>query len=183
MLEIGKTFTYQKYSAKRLPFWFIGYDHNKDMRVDAFLQEVEEDGPALRQKFDADFTKEWNQRGSARGEVWHMIVEGQFTAEEGGGNAVALFQVQEEMEKVRDECYSPLAAINGKWSRKGGYCYGLEDAKKYLQMARDEEGDFFHWPETIPVFWEQGTFEGEEDEGWYETDLREIAPKLALILR
>ena len=79
-----------------------------------------------------------------------MILEG---TKNDGGSKVALYQDYEVFKNARDEAFDGTA---GNWSQKACSFDDLAAAKNYIQMARDEEGVHWDWPQEIPVFWKNG---------------------------
>ena len=63
-----------------------------------------------------------------------------------------MYQDEEEFKKARDEDYYS----KGGWSYKSCWFEDLDAAKKYIQMARDEEGEHWKWPQCIAVHWKSG---------------------------
>ena len=68
----------------------------------------------------------------------------------------ALYQDQQVYRRHRDEKFTVPAGASRGWSYKGGWFHDLASAKNYIQMSRDEEGNHFGWPQTIPVYWKKG---------------------------
>ena len=134
---------------------YEGYDHKVDIKNDDFLNSMTREE---QQKFDEAMMKMWTQRHATpkhKGDQWYMILEGQM------GRKVALYQDHEEFVKVRDEHYkAPGSELlpEGKkgWSWKACHFEDLAAAKNYIQMAREEEGRHWQWPDIIPVYWKKG---------------------------
>ena len=174
MMSMAESFTQQKYIAKHAPTYLRGYDHKLDMKNDAFLHKCEEEG--LMKKLDVLVNEGRSARVYKPSMAWYMVMEGSFTEEEGGGSCVSLAQEEIVHTTIREETFKThydtkkQEWVVDAWSRKAAWFYTLADAKKYVQMARDEEGVHFQWPKEIPVFWQPGPFtEEEEEEDWTMT--------------
>ena len=160
MLSLSASFMEQKYVAKQWPNFNRNYDKKVDFRNDPFLSQVEASGN--KQKFEVQKFKAWKESNKDPALAWHFVMEGTFTKEEGGGSCVSLWQEEAPYKKIRVATHTERT-----YSRKGAYFMSLEYAKKYLQMARDEEGVHWAWPEEVPIFWEPGQFlQEEEQEEW-----------------
>ena len=144
--KINASKEFQKYYGKKQAYMYVGYDHTVDLQDDEFLNSLEE-----KNKFDEEMKKKWTARTMPHKEdTWYMIMEGQTPR---GQSLVKLYQDQQVFKRNRD---APLTASPPGWSRKACYFENLEAAKQYIQMARDEEGIHFDWPQQIPVIWKKG---------------------------
>ena len=65
----------------------------------------------------------------------------------------ALYQDKDVFDIVHVGEYKKNPAV---WSPKACWFDDLDAAKAYIQMARDEEGVLWNWPDTIPVLWKTG---------------------------
>ena len=145
------TTDFQKYFGKMgEPYMFKGYNHKVDMKNDPFLNSL---GKEVKNKYHEEMTKIWAKKAALkhnhREDMWYMILEA-------GGVKKARFGLYQDkivFEEVRDR---DLDIPRGIWSLKGCYFDDLEAAKNFIQMARDEEGVHFDWPQEIPVYWKNG---------------------------
>jgi hypothetical protein len=158
---------FQKWFAKKQPEFYIGFDHKKNMKNDPFL-----DGLTKEEKkyFQSEMAKIWKKNRAKyhqKDDMWYMIVEGQRPH---GTSAVGLFQEEAVFKAVRDEEFNRTGGR--EWSLKGCWFHDLEDAKNYIQMARDEEGVAYAWPETIRVLWKKGPLTKSDEETW--GDMEEV---------
>ena len=137
-----------KYFAKQQAEMYIGYDHGVDMKKDSFLESLSAEE---EKKFRKKMVKIWQSEDKYRGTsfAWYMILEGK---KADGESKVKLFQDKDVFMNERDEEFN----TKWGWSHKGCWFRDLEDAKNYIQMARDEEGVHWEWPQDIPVVWKKG---------------------------
>ena len=145
-LKICYSTEFQKYLGKNQPYMFVGYDHKADMKTDKFLNSL---GKEEKKKYDKEMMKIWATKVKHKEDLWFMILEA------GGAKKkkFGLYQDKAVFEEVRDR---GLDIDRGIWSLKGCWFDDLEAAKNYIQMARDEEGVHWDWPQEIPVFWKNG---------------------------
>ena len=147
------TTKFQKYFGKNqaymgLPYKnqypYMNYNHQVDLKKDEFLNSL---GKEEKKEFDEEMKKIWATKKDVRlqkEDAWYMILEGE------NGKKVALYQDEAVFEQARD------APLPKGWSWKGCRFEDLASAKSYIQMARDEEGDYWQWPKEIPVIWKKG---------------------------
>ena len=151
MLVLDKSTDQQKYFGKKQVSQYHGYNHAVDLKNDPWLNNL---GREDKTKFQEEMMKEWKKSNVqwVSEENWYMVMEGQ------DGRQVKLYQDKDVFQKARDAPYKK-DAISGEavaWSYKGGSFPNLHAAKLYIQMARDEEGRHWKWPEEIPVIWKNG---------------------------
>ena len=154
-LNLRSPAKFQKYFGKKQAFMYKGYKHAVDI-TDPFLNSLSKEEKA---RFDSEMKKIWKQKQSDSlqhpEDVWYLILEGK--RHSNGESKVMLYQDEQVFRQARDENYKTTA--NGTvldWSNKACWFNDLESAKNYMQMARDEEGHHWNWPETIPVIWKNG---------------------------
>ena len=138
----GNTTEFQKFFGKKEAWPYTGYDHKVDMKDDVFLSSL---GNKKKQKFNQKKQEIWNETASDNNQedFWYMLVE----------KEVGLYQDRDVFKSIRDANYKG----DGKnWSLKGVRFDSLAGAKNYVQMARDEEGEWWAWPQVIPVYWMTG---------------------------
>jgi hypothetical protein len=154
---------FQKYFGKKQAWMYIGYDHTVDLQDDEFLNSL---GREEKKKFDEEMKKIWAApRLQHEEDMWYMILEGQTPA---GTSLVKLYQDKQVFKRDRDAGLN-LDANPPRWSQKACYFEDLAAAKNYIQMARDEEGAHFVWPQDIPVIWKKGPISHNDIEnfpGW-----------------
>ena len=138
----GNTTEFQKFFGKKEAWPYRGYDHTVDMKNDVFLSSL---GNKKKQKFNQKKQEIWKETASDNNEedVWYMLVE----------KEVGLYQDSDVFKSIRDANYK---ADGKNWSIKGVRFDSLAAAKNYVQMARDEEGEWWGWPKVIPVYWRTG---------------------------
>jgi len=155
------TSVFQKYFGKKQPYWYIGYNHQVDLKKDAFLNNL---GKAEKRVFDEEMKKIWAQKMHHKEDVWYMVLEGTDLA---GQSKVKLYQDEEVFKAARDAEF--LVDQEQYWSSKACWFEDLASAKNYVQMTRDEEGVHWNWPTSIPVVWRKGLLtpvDLEEFPGW-----------------
>ena len=160
---------FQKFYGKQQAEMYIGYDHKVRMKNDAFLESL---SAAEKNQFLEEMKNIWTTnrpKYHQHYEKWYMILEG---TKANGESRVKLFQDYDVFVKERDEEFQ-----KGTWSQKGCWFHDLEDAKNYIQMARDEEGEHWQWPQTIPVIWNKGPLTTSDMETW--GDFEEEEPLLS----
>ena len=145
-LKICYSTEFQKYFWKNQPYMFRGYDHKVDMKNDKFLNSL---GKEEKKKYDKEMMKIWATKVKHKEDSWFMILEAVGAKKKKFG----LYQDKAVFTEVRDH---GLDIERGIWSLKGCWFDDLEAAKNYIQMARDEEGVHWDWPQEIPVFWKNG---------------------------
>ena len=137
------TTEFQKFFGKKEAWPYAGYDHTVDMKYDVFLSSL---GNTKKQKFNQKKKEIWKGKQEIwknQEDFWYMLVE----------KEVGLYQDRDVFQSIRDANYKG----DGKnWSRKGVWFDSLAGAKNYVQMARDEEGTWWAWPQVIPVYWMTG---------------------------
>ena len=157
--EVNVT-TKRKYFVKNSPWNYVGYDHKMDFE-DPFLNGITK---GMKKKYD-DERCEIEQRMKTfrhTEDMWYMIVQGK----KNGKTQVGLYQDKEEFEAKREEPFVVIDGVVQEWSFKGACFDNLQDAKEYVQMARDEEGQEWMWPSTIPVNWKKGKFTAADNYQW-----------------
>ena len=150
-LSINYPVKFQKFFAKEQAEMYIGYDHGVDMKNDEFIDGLRYEE---KEQFRKEMVSIWSKnRGKydCKNDMWYMVLQG---TKANGESCVKLFQDKKVFKKERDEEFTNPA--KGNWSKKGCWFHNLEDAKNYIQMCRDEEGDLWKWPQQIPVIWKKG---------------------------
>jgi len=143
---------FAKFFAKQQADMYVGYDHGVDMKKDPFLDSLSAEE---KKKFRVEMVKIWGKEakyshdGYEKDNVWYMILQGK---KANGESKVKLFQDEDVFNKER------IQGVFGNWgwSLKACWFHDLEDAKNYIQMARDEEGVHWEWPQQIPAVWKTG---------------------------
>ena len=158
-LSLSSSAEFQKYIGKMSPFYYVGYDHKKDMKNDNFLESL---SPEEKNQFDEEMKKIWkqNKKDWRSEDNWFMVLEPH----------VALYQDSDHFKK-KANFWTPSTPPDAPWSLKSAWFEDLGQAKNFIQMARDEEGAHFGWPRTIEIVWKNGpitrndkeTFAGFED--------------------
>ncbi len=150
-LKINTSTEFQKYFGKKQAWMYIGYDHAVDLKNDDFLNSL---GIEEKKEFDEEMKKIWRKNAPLqhKEDVWFMILEGR---NRNGQKKVALYQDEQVFKKAREEYFDPNDPNCG-WSSKACWFDDLASAKNYIQMARDEEGVHWDWPNEIPVIWKKG---------------------------
>ena len=151
--------TKKKYIVKNSQWNYAGYDHKMDFE-DPFLNGITK---GMKKKYDEE-RWELEQRMKTfrhKEDTWYMIVQGK----KNGKTQVAMYQDKEEFEAKRDEPFKVILGVQ-HWSYKGVSFDNLQDAKEYVQMARDEEGQEYNWPSTIIVNWKKGKFTATDNDQW-----------------
>ena len=145
---------FQKYCGKKhcLPIKKYdgteSYDLQVDLNNDEFLSSL---GKEKKKKFDIKMKTDWEKRVKMKKDRWYMIVQ------DGGKNKVGLYQDYAVFKSIRK--------VDGSnWELKGVWFPDLAAAQNYIQVARDEEGVHWSWPQEIPVWWKTGPFTQNEIE-------------------
>jgi len=152
---------FQKYFGKKQPHFYIGYDHQVDLKNDEFLNSLTK---KEKEVFDEEMKKIWKEKMHHKEDVWYMVLEGK---KQTGESKVKIYQDGEVFLAARDEEF--LVDPTKYWSSKGCWFEDLASAKNYVQMAREEEGLHFDWPKQIPVVWKKGQLtknDVEDFPGW-----------------
>ena len=152
----SNTNEFQKYCGKKLCIPIKKYDGTEsydpqvDLKNDEFLSSLGKE----KKKFDVKMKKDWEKKVVNRprmDQAWYMIVQ------DGGKEKVGLYQDYAVFESIHNADYIVKSIHNAdyiaKMSLKGVRFTDLEAAKTYIQMARDEEGVHWGWPQEIPVLW------------------------------
>ena len=114
------------------------YERCSEMGEDPFMQTVTREEknkwwPALEEQL----RKNAQTAGST---MWYFIYE---------GPDCGLYDHYVRFVAARDARYIP--GVNCA-SKKATHFYSLDEAKMFIQASRDEEGDHYAWPDTMPIY-------------------------------
>jgi hypothetical protein len=114
---------------------YLFYDFPTDMGADPFLASVSQEE---EENWFPDLQKQLEKSKACGGEKWYFVF---------WGPKCGLYKQYEPFIEARDETMK-----NGELSKKGTRFNSLQEAKTWIQASRDEEGVFWDWPETMPIW-------------------------------
>ena len=127
----------QKWMMKRTSKKEFSYfDWNTEMPADAFMEEVSREE---KDRWYPALQKQRKKSEECIDDTWYFVYS---------GNRCGLWKNYEEFLKARDGDWKRGQGM----SKKAATFFSLEDAKKWIQASRDEEGAHWNWPNPMPVW-------------------------------